>query len=160
LDKSLKKGSGRRAGTYPLSNKVREWEKARHSRSLIKKGSERRADTQSQSRIVFVIGVYSTKDGTGRRADTQPQSYYRVCNVVCDGGIFHKRLKRVLEKGIDGRRKVTSDCEGSEACFVQPWTCQSHLSFLLCSRYLRRFIHQSQPQSKDRMYDGVLSTRD
>ena len=72
MDKSLKKGSGRRVGTYPLSNKVREREKARHSRRLIKKGSERRADTQSQSWIVCVMGVYSTKDGTGRRADTQP----------------------------------------------------------------------------------------
>ena len=70
-----------------------------HIRNLIKKGSERRADTQSQSWIVCVMGVYSTKDGTGRRAETQPQSYYRVCNVVCDEDIFHKRLKKGVGEG-------------------------------------------------------------
>ncbi len=45
------------------------------------------------------MGVYSTKDGTGRRADTQPLSYYCVCNEVCDGGIFHKRLKKGVGEG-------------------------------------------------------------
>ena len=39
--KSLRKGNGRRTGTYPKPNEEREWEKGRHTAAVLDSGGDR-----------------------------------------------------------------------------------------------------------------------